>query len=543
VHLTDLLEQASRGRGTVRFLSRDGSTAHLSSVSQLWSTADTAGDWLVRTVGRGGVIAALLTTSPACLAAIMGAWKKGLALVSLPPPARAMPVSEYAAQLEAMCALVGARHVLVDAEYVGLIPSPSLILHPFEACLAGGPPVRCEEAGELVQFTSGSAGRPKGVHLTSEAIAHNVLAILEVLAPEPEEVVCSWLPLSHDMGFIGVLLCSLAACAPEFCGSMHIVLIKPEYFMANPTVWLRACSRYRATLSAVPNFCLDVAVRTIERAGVLDLRSFRVIYVGSERVRADTLRGFQAATAEAGLRALALCPAYGMAEATLAVSCVRPDELWHSVHVDQEKLAAGSWTPAGPGGTELVSNGRPLSGVRCRVAAAGQTPIGELEISGPSLLSKYTGDQGRWADGWFRTGDLGYVDTEGQVFVIGRNDDVIVSHGRNLYGPEIIMAAETVPGVRSGRCVAVPTDDGAYAIVAELQARARAELISRAGEIRAVLARRFGAAPSAVLFVARGSLPKTSSGKPQPRRTRAMLEAGELSVESRVYFGKRKQDQ
>jgi acyl-CoA synthetase (AMP-forming)/AMP-acid ligase II len=538
VNLTDLLDRSARGRGVVHFLREDGRGADEVSVASLWSDAAEAGDWLVRTVGRGGAVAALLTASPACVATVLGAWRRGLTLVSLPTPAKGMAPAEYQVQVETMCKLVGAEHLMVDARYLPLIPPTSVAVHPFDDCLVGATSSAGDEPGALIQFTSGSTNSPRGVRLTLEAVAQNILAILEVLDPQGDEVVCSWLPLSHDMGFIGMLLGSLVATGPDFGGRTDLVIMRPEQFLANPTLWLRACSEFAANVTAVPNFALDLAVRTIGRAGPLDLRSFKSLIVGGERVKADTLRRFEQAVASAGLPATALCPSYGLAEATLAVSMSRPDEPWRSVRVDAHELAESRWVPTGSDGAELVANGSPVGHVRCRVAPRGAGDIGELLVASPSLLESCVGGPTKVDDGWLATGDLGHIDERGETFVVARADDVIVSRGRNLYGTDLAAVAEQVHGVRPGNCVAVPDENGTYAIVAEPRASV-SSLHDVAADVRTALAKRFGVAPSTVVFVVPGTLPKTPSGKSQAYRVRALLANDQLDVDTRVEFGAR----
>ena len=129
----------------------------------------------------------------------------------------------------------------------------------------------------LVQFTSGSIGTPKGVHLTLDAVGAHVAAILAALEPGAGDSSCSWLPLSHDMGLIGMLLSPLAAGAPRF-GHHRLTLMKPETFVANPASWLRTCSETGATITSAPNFALELAVRTSARAGSLDLSRLRALH-------------------------------------------------------------------------------------------------------------------------------------------------------------------------------------------------------------------------------------------------------------------------
>lgn len=537
MNLVDLLDESARGRGEIAFVLPDGS-AERRRIGDLWDSAGVAAHWLVNTVGARGRIGAVLASSPACITTVLAAWRSGLTLVSLPTPARGVAVEEYTASIESMCAQLDVRHVMIDADYIPFIVATKVAVHAFDEILSGSPPCAPDEPGELIQFSSGSTGRPKGIRLTLDGIAHNVLAIIDTLEMRRGEVVCSWLPLSHDMGFIGMFLCSVVSASPQLAENTRLVLLRPEHFLTDPSIWLRTCSDYHATITGTPNFGLDIAVRARQRAGPLDLSDMKVLLVGGEKVRAPTLRNFQDCFGRYALAAAALSPAYGLAEATLAVSISRPGDTWRSVTIDPEQLARLDWKPTKPPGSEIVSNGQALPGVRCRVRA-GVLPgsVGELTVSGPSLLSALVGVPGSEHIDLLRTGDLGYVDERGDIFVIGRGDDVIVTHGRNLFGPDLAGAAETLAGIRKGNCVAVAAEDGGYAIVAE--PRAAGTYRELAGQIRADLTRQFGVAPSSVVFIEPGSMPKTPSGKIQAFRVRALLDADRLPVTMRINFGVR----
>jgi len=250
------------------------------------------------------------------------------------------------------------------------------------------------------------------------------------------------------------------------------------------------------------------------------------------------LRNFQESFGAFALAPAALSPAYGLAEATLAVAINRPRDTWRSATIDPDRLAKLHWEPTTSHGIEIVSNGQALPGVSCKVRA-GLLPgsVGELTVSGPSLLSGFVGEPRSEGIDVLCTGDLGYVDGAGDVFVIGRGDDVIVTHGRKLFGPDLAEAAEALVGIRKGNCVAVAAEAGGYAIVAE--PRAVGSYGELAGQIRANLVRQFGVAPSGVVFIEPGSMPKTPSGKIQAFKVRALLDAGRLPVNKRIDFGGR----
>ena len=149
---------------------------------------------------------------------MVGTWRAGLTLASVPTPARAMPVPQYQAQLNTICTDVGAELLLVDDAYTSLVPPLDVPTIPCRTCMTGSGRGRTDAVGDFVQFTSGSTRSPQGVRLDLVAVAANVLAILEALDPVAGDRVCSWLPLSHDMGLIGLCLAPWVGAGPTFAG-------------------------------------------------------------------------------------------------------------------------------------------------------------------------------------------------------------------------------------------------------------------------------------------------------------------------------------
>jgi acyl-CoA synthetase (AMP-forming)/AMP-acid ligase II len=511
--MLELLEDAATGHGSVHFLASDPTPT---PIRELWAASEKAGRWLAARVGRGSTVAAVLGNTRPCAATLIGAWRAGCTVASLPLPARAVPIPTYLGQLRRQCAMSEASALLVDPSYAGLIVDGPVPVHTYDDAQVGGPACDLPGGGALVQFTSGSLGTPKGIHLTLEAIAANVEAILSALGPETGDSSCSWLPLSHDMGLIGLLLTPLAAGAPRF-GHHRLTVMSPEAFIGDPRSWLRTCSEVGATITVAPNFALELAVRTSGRVGPLDLSRVRACVVGSESVRHATLERFAATFAASRFRPVAFCPAYGLAEATVAVTIVPPEQRWRSL-----PLPGG-----GQDGPTAVSTGPPVDGVDIRVAD-GVGAVGRIELRSPALLDRYLGAELRLTDdGFLPTSDLGFLDDH-ELFVVGRADEVIVVAGRNLY-PADLEAAVSDGAVRPGCAAAVEAPSGGVAVVVEPRDRAISGVaLDRACRaIRADVAGAVGIAPVTVAFVPRGSLPKTPSGKLRRLAIRALLASGD----------------
>ena len=499
------------------------------TLAELGRNARQAGAWLEQLAGRSGTVAALLTASHDCLATLFGAFRSGMTLVSLPHPARGMDAEEYLAQIGTMCALTGATHLLCDPSLTTLLSTGPVPAHPFSEWSAAGRPRGTDAPGSFVQFTSGSTGTPRGIALSLDALDANLTSMYDWLEPRNGAVVCSWLPLSHDMGLIGLAMYAMCSVNPPWSTPSDLVLMTPESFLADPGSWMRACTAYRATSTTSPPFALRLASRSLRSSGRLDLSSLRSFVVGSEPVPADGLRDFEAVAKEYGLSPHALCPGYGMAEAALAVAIGPPTSPWSSVRLDPHALAAREWLEVAEGGTELVSCGPPV--LHTEVRTSGRSPLGELEIRSPSLLHGYVGEDSSplTEDGWLQTADLGHVHN-GEVFVAGRTDDVLMVAGRNIDARELDALVAAHPACRPGNAACVPDGSGRYVVVVEPRTEEidAAELRSGAREIRVSLARRFGVSPSEVVFVARGTLPKTPSGKVRRNHLRSLWAGGQL---------------
>jgi acyl-CoA synthetase (AMP-forming)/AMP-acid ligase II len=523
----DALDAPLADQAHVHCLS-DGSQPR--TLAELGRDARRAGAWLQNLGGRSGTAAALLTASHDCLATFFGALRSGQTLVSLPHPARGMDGPQYLAQINRMCAQTGATHLLCDPTLTELLSPAAAPVHAFAEYHSTASPAPPVTPGEFVQFTSGSTGTPRGIALSLEALDANLASMYDWLEPRRGAVVCSWLPLSHDMGLIGLALYAMCSVSPPWSVPTDLVLMAPESFLADPSSWMRACTDYRATSTTSPPFALRLAARALSGAERFDLSTIRSFVVGSEPVPAETLREFEKVARDAGLSSHALCPGYGMAEATLAVAIDLPTKPWSSVRVDSAALGEREWLEVDSGGTELVTCGPPVRGMQLRVA--GGRPLGELELRGPSLLSHFVPDDGPALtdDGWFRSADLAHLHDDA-VCIAGRTDDVLIVAGRNLDARALDTLVGTHAVCRPGNAACFSDGAGRYVVVAEPSVAGVKVSDLRAGarEIRAALTQQFAASPSAVVFIERGTLPKTPSGKIRRSHLRGLWVEGKLA--------------
>jgi len=391
----------------------------------------------------------------------------------------------------------------------------------------------------FLQYTSGSTATPKGVMITHANVAANQRMIAEAFGSSPSDVCVGWLPFYHDMGLIGNVFHTMYVGSP-------IVLMSPLAFLQRPLRWLRAVSKYRATRSGGPNFAYDLCVQRIgaqERAS-LDLASWMTAFNGAEPIRANTFERFTAAFAPSGFRREAFYPCYGLAEVTLIAT--------GGPRLREPVLRQ----PPGdevPGRRPLVSCGSAL-GEECVliVDPATLAPCepgreGEIWIAGPNVAGGYwrrTEESertfgARLATGegpYLRTGDLGLVEG-GELYVTGRIKDMVIVRGCNLYPQDVELSIEHAhPAVRSGCAVAFAVASTSHegerlGVAAEInKEQGDGGLEAVCGAIVSAITAEHEVAPSVVLLLPRGGLPKTSSGKLQRQAVSIAFQEGTIKA-------------
>ena len=416
------------------------------------------------------------------------------------------------------------------------------------------------DAIAYLQYTSGSTRTPAGVEITHRAACTNVVQMILSVGLDWNIRSVSWLPLFHDMGLLMIMF-------PALCGG-HITLMSPVAFVRRPYRWIRELGASDApTFAAAPNFAFQLAAqRGLPPAGeTLDLSNVAGLINGSEPVSIAAVDQFTAAFAPYGLKATAIKPSYGMAEATLFVSTTDADAQPTAVYLDRAELGAGRAVevPADqPGAVAQVSCGT-VARSQWAVIVDAQTDselpdghVGEIWLHGDNIghgywrrteetelafqnklqsrLQYHSHAEGSAESGlWLRTGDLG-VYHDGQLYITGRVKDLIIVDGRNHYPQDIeATVAEAATAVRAGYVAAfpVPAEDGReeVVIVAERAAGAgRAEAAPIVEAIRAAVSRRHAVPIAAVELVAAGTIPRTTSGKLARRACRARYLDGTL---------------
>ena len=505
-----------------------------------------------RGVAAGDRVALVFPTSPEFVDAFFGTLLAGAVPVPLYPPLRLGRLAEYHESTAAMIRAAGARLVLAEARTRKLLGPAVAGARPRLGCatlaeLASG---RGGELGvhvdpaslALIQFSSGSTTDPKPVALSHANLVAQLTALGMMLPSERgnPHVGVSWLPLYHDMGLIGCLLLAVYVPGP-------LVLIAPEHFLVRPALWLRAISRHRATLSLAPAFGYALAARRVRDDEVtgLDLSGWQMAGCGAEPISPAALRPFAERFGPLGFDEASLRPLYGLAEASLAVTAAPPGRGVRTLDLDSARLAAGEVVA---GRRAVVSVGTPVAGFEVEVRGPDDRPlpegrVGRIHARGPSVMAGYFEQPRATAKvirgGWLDTADLGFV-AGGELYVCGREKDVVVIQGANHPAEEFERCVEGLAGVRAGRVVAAgftPDGESGERLLVLAERPKEVDDSADAATIAAVRSRileHTGVGPHTIRLLEPGTLPRTSSGKLRRREALRRFLAGELTPPRRV---------
>ncbi|GLZ39808.1 fatty acyl-AMP ligase [Actinokineospora sp. NBRC 105648] len=528
----DKLLETARDRGDLRGITTGEPKA---PVRHTWGQVHEratrmAGALVAGGLTRGGAVAVLAAEPVTIAPAVQAVWLAGGSVTMLHQPTPRTDLAEWAHDTVRVLTMIGSKLVLLGSPFDQL--APLLDEHGIGYLrleeLADGTPLAGvvevdEDAPALLQLTSGSTAEPKAVRITHRNLFSNLTAMVEAAELDVEvDVMVSWLPLFHDMGMVGFLTVPMTV-------GLELVKVTPVEFLTGPLLWADLISRHRGTITAAPNFAYALLGRRLSGVdGPYDLSSLRLALNGAEPVDEKAVKSFVDSGARFGLRPECVFPAYGMAEATLAVSFAPLLTGLTLDHVDADRLEADNYAePAGPdSGRAFAVLGKPLRGIEARIVSAagevvGERFVGEIQLRGEAVTPGYLTVNGpvatQDADGWLATGDIGYL-VAGSIVICGRAKDVIILGGRNIYPTDIERAASTVEGVRAGNAVAVRIDAGTrrerFAVVVESRGAGdeAAEKVLRK-DIAARVFEAVNARPSAVVVLAPGTLPKTPSGK------------------------------
>ncbi len=381
-----------------------------------------------------------------------------------------------------------------------------------------------------LQHSSGTTGLKKGVMLTHRMLFDHHAAYTQAIGFTGADSIVSWLPLYHDMGFIACFMGS-------FLSGTHLVALDPFEWVMRPRILLDAIEKFRTTFCWLPNFAFSHMVNAVRGKATWDLSSMRAYINCSEPCKPTTFDRFVERFCDSGVAADTLAVSYAMAENVFAVT---------QTPIGKKATVRDADVETGSIERRQLSCGFAVPGVKLRIMDSNTRlqllhgEVGEIHVSSPFLFHGYyrlpEKSRERLVDGWYATGDLGYLRGE-QLYVTGRLDDMLIINGRNYYAHEIEALMADIPEIVPGRSVAIGIEDErSYATVMVILAECRKHGVDAGLEAKRSVLERTGLALHAFVPVEHGMLVKTTSGKLSRTKNKELYLRGEF--EPRKLSGK-----
>jgi fatty-acyl-CoA synthase len=508
---------------------------------------------------QGDKVILIMPQSISLMTAFLGAMLLGAVPAILAYPNFKVEPAKYSSGLAGVTENLKARMVVLDKNfppemlsYVAVGENTQLLREVSAEVSSGNislslpHPLLTTESLAFIQHSAGTTGLQKGVALTHAAVLRQLHHLAKALRITEQDRLYSWLPLYHDMGLIACFMLPLVYHLP-------IVMQSPTEWVMQPGTMLQLITEHRCTLAWVPNFTLQFLARRVhpEDRAEFELSSLRALINCSEPVRAQSLDEFERTYSEAGLRPEALQSSYAMAENVFAVTQSRidsqPRRLWvNGAHLRDEHTAKPV-AENKEGAICFVSSGLCLPGNEVKIVSAegsnlSEGAVGEILIRSDSMFDGYYNKPDLTAtalrDGWYWSGDLGFLWDE-ELYVIGRKKDLIIVAGKNIYPQDVEEIVWSHPDIHDGRAVSLGlfnpdlgTED--IVVVAEVE-KEEALTNSLAIErlVRNAIVAELGVTVRAVYLKPPRWIVKSTAGKPARAATRSKLlaEHTELSRE------------
>jgi fatty-acyl-CoA synthase len=546
-NLAEALDYAALGETGANFYKKDGELETVLPYRQLREEALALAERLLSLKPERGARAAILAeTRPDFLRFFFACQYAGLVPVPLPISIHMGGHESFVFQLRRFIVDSRAEIAVAPEEY---LPHLNDAVSNLDLRFSGSPndfdelprnnaglqPSTAKELAYL-QYTSGSTRFPRGVMITQETVMNNLSVMIRFgVNIRRGDRGLSWLPFYHDMGLVGMVLGAVAS-------QMSVDYLSPVDFVMRPRLWLTLMSQNQASISFSPPVGYELCLKRIKKQHIdsLDLSAWRVAGVGAEPIRLEPLNRFGEVFKLAGFDKKAFVAGYGMAECSLAVSFSPLIQELRQDIIDSDFLSefqiampiAKNLSDDAVRGKSFVNCGEPLPGYEVEVRndrrrVLPDRHVGTLFVRGPSVMTGYFDDpeatrQVLSHDGWFNTGDIAYRIGR-NIVITGREKDMIIINGRNIWPQDLEYLAESQPEVRSGNASAFSVTDpaGNEKAVLVIQCREQDE------SLRAVLKKRvhklvhrgFGI-DCFIELVPRQTLPRTTSGKLSRSRAR-----------------------
>ena len=509
---------------------------------------EAAGHLVERNVGKGSVVALALPNSIEFMAAFYGTVVAGGIPCPLTTPGIIGGMTRYREHIASILRVARPAVVITLPRWrdsIGQALAASGCDATVTSLELSGAPARLvsRPASDIaiLQFTSGSTGHPRGIEISRSNLEANISMIQAWTGIGDHDRAATWLPMFHDMGLIGGLLTPVESQAELF-------VLNPRDFVLSPLSWLECLGRLGATISASPCFGLEFSLQHVSSPQLdgMDFAALRHVLVGSDRIRPEVLSRFSRTLAPYGFRSDVLLPGYGLAEATLVVSGGSPGTTATTAEIDWSRLRMGAAVEVWREGLidaaadrphgRLVNCGRALPGMVVDVVddEGGPLPdthLGEIRVRGPSVASGYRVDGGdkatRFSADGLLTGDAGFL-RHGDLYVVGRIGDSVKVRGHSIYMEDMDAVVADATGLAPDRCVALAglrAEGQVVVAVVESDTSAWAERLTDA--LYALVTDEVGVI---VTRGRRGSIQRTSSGKPRRRLMWQALVEGRLPV-------------
>jgi fatty-acyl-CoA synthase len=544
----DALDYAAKGKRGMNFHDPRGTLKRPYPFNELRADAQAMARRLIaHGLAKGDRVALIAETGPEFAALFCGCIYAGAWPVPLPLPTSFGGKDNYIDQLSVQLASSDPRVLFYPTE-IAEMTAAAAARQGCEAIawedFAEQPAPDCArpEASPddicYLQYSSGSTRFPHGVAVTHASLLNNLAGHGEGMLLREEDRCISWLPWYHDMGLVGCFLSVIA-------NQISVDYLKTEDFARRPLAWLDLITRNPGnSISYSPTFGYDICARRISSqshvAERFDLSRWRIAGNGADMIRPDVMQGFVNAFTEAGFKAHAFLPSYGLAEATLAVTLMPPGEGIRVELVEEERLSGTPRDLSRPARYRAIVNcGRPVKDMAVEIRGEhgevlADHHIGKVWCKGPSVMVGYFRDpeatEACLVDGWLDTGDMGYS-VDGYLFIVGRAKDMIIINGKNHWPQDIEWAVEQLPGFNHGDIAAfsVETESGEEvpAVLVHCRVSDPEERIRLHDTIRDKV-RSITGMNCVVELVPPRTLPRTSSGKLSRAKAKKQYLSGEI---------------
>lgn len=449
------------------------------------------------------------------VSAFLSCLLSGMTPAYIPHPSGKISPEDYCYKINHLIKAHNPQTVLLEEEHRPFFPEHGIEIITSES-IKRAPAIKSFDYPKnpcFAQFSSGSTGIPKGIKYSFSELLQHIDDFSTTLQLQGTERFISWLPLYHDMGLIACLLLPLI----KNC-SIHF--ISPFEWVLNPVCLLEKISEFKATHLWMPNFAFRLLSRKVKKFSG-DLSSIKMISSCAEPTEASALRFFYEIFRKNGLKSDCFAVTYAMAENIFAMTHWNFDigKKNFSLIIDEKEAGRGvvRKTASLDSGREVVSCGTRLNHTEIKIAA-GEGKIGDILIKSPYMVNSYWHKPENAIDenGWFNTGDMGFLDENGHLFVTGRSTDMIICHGVNIFPQDVENLINDIEGVYPGRnvCFGVEnTDMGTQDVVILAEVKADCDYIETKKKISRKLGSILEIPPAAIHLLPHKWLLKTSSGK------------------------------